>query len=170
MKTLVNAFIFFITMSLCLPVLAAGFIKFDGVDGESRDKDHKGWIDVLSVSRGPVRGDDASGQATGKRQHKPVTITKAIDKASPRLARALASGEPLSNVKIDTGGHVTVLKSAHVVAIEKDGKGNEIVTLVPAAGKAQDTNPSRGVSKSGSTETGKKGNVETTWKVEEGEK
>ncbi len=29
---------------------AAVFIKFDGVDGESKDKDHKGWIDLSSVS------------------------------------------------------------------------------------------------------------------------
>ncbi len=29
---------------------AAGFIKFDGIDGESVDKDHKGWVDVQSFS------------------------------------------------------------------------------------------------------------------------
>ncbi len=32
-------------------------------------------------------GDAASGMATGKRQHKPLTITKELDKASPLLAR-----------------------------------------------------------------------------------
>ena len=31
-------------------VYGAGFIKFDGVDGESVDKDHKGWSDLLSIS------------------------------------------------------------------------------------------------------------------------
>ncbi|MBW2092594.1 MAG: type VI secretion system tube protein Hcp [Deltaproteobacteria bacterium] len=29
----------------------AAYIKFDGVDGESQDKDHKDWIDVLSFSQ-----------------------------------------------------------------------------------------------------------------------
>jgi len=28
------------------------FIKFEGVDGECQDKDHKGWVDVLSFSWG----------------------------------------------------------------------------------------------------------------------
>jgi type VI secretion system secreted protein Hcp len=28
------------------------FIKFDGVDGECADKDHKAWSDVLSFSWG----------------------------------------------------------------------------------------------------------------------
>ena len=26
------------------------FIKFDGIEGEAKDKDHKGWTDLLSVS------------------------------------------------------------------------------------------------------------------------
>ena len=35
-----------------IPTLSQGaaYIKFDGVDGESKDKDHKGWIDLTSVS------------------------------------------------------------------------------------------------------------------------
>lgn len=157
MKTAISTFIFFMTMALCLPALSAGFIKFDGVDGESRDKDHKGWIEITSVSQGMASRDAASGLATGKRQHKPVTITKSIDKASPVLAKALASGSPLSNVRIEVDGHVTVLKSAQVTSIEADGKGNEIITLTPGS-----TTPG--------TEAKKKGNVESSWKVEEGQK
>jgi len=30
----------------------AAYIKFDGIDGESQDKDHKEWIDILSFSQG----------------------------------------------------------------------------------------------------------------------
>ena len=169
MKAPLKALLFSITITLCLPALSAGFIKFDGVDGESRDKDHKGWIDVLSVSHGAAPRDAASGLPTGKRQHRPVTITKPIDKASPELAEALASGRALSNVTIDVAGHVTVLKSARVVAIEKDGNGNEVVTLVPAAGKVEDNRPIRPGAAPDSTEARKKGNVEATWKIEEGE-
>ena len=32
------------------------------------------------------QADSASGMATGKRQHKPITITKPVDKAMPILA------------------------------------------------------------------------------------
>ena len=41
----------------------AAFMKFDGVDGESKDKDHKTWIDVLSLDKGVHKpGGGATGQ------------------------------------------------------------------------------------------------------------
>ena len=30
----------------------AAYIKFDGVDGEAQDKDHKAWSDLLSFGQG----------------------------------------------------------------------------------------------------------------------
>ncbi len=44
--------------------------------------------------------DAATGQATGKRQHKPFTITKELDKATPLLLNALATNETLTSVLI----------------------------------------------------------------------
>ena len=50
--------------------------------------------------------DVATGQAAGKRIHKPFTITKEIDKASPLLAQACASGKHFPEVDVDLGsGH-----------------------------------------------------------------
>jgi type VI secretion system secreted protein Hcp len=40
--------------------------------------------------------DAASGLPTGKRQHKPLTITKAVDKASPLLTNVLCNNENIS--------------------------------------------------------------------------
>jgi type VI secretion system secreted protein Hcp len=40
--------------------------------------------------------DAATGQASGKRQHSPVTIRKQLDRASPKLFQALTQGETLS--------------------------------------------------------------------------
>jgi type VI secretion system secreted protein Hcp len=45
--------------------------------------------------------DQATGQASGRRVHKPITITKRIDKASPKLSQALTSGETLTEVKFE---------------------------------------------------------------------
>ncbi|MDR2302493.1 MAG: Hcp family type VI secretion system effector [Deltaproteobacteria bacterium] len=42
--------------------------------------------------------DPQSGQPTGQRVHKPLKITKVIDKSSPLLFRALTSGERLPDV------------------------------------------------------------------------
>jgi len=41
--------------------------------------------------------DAASGQPTGKRQHKPITLTKPIDRASPLLAHALVNNENITS-------------------------------------------------------------------------
>lgn len=108
------------------PALAASdyYMKLGDIKGEStaRDKDHKGWIELESLSWAPERGasatggvrvatgdvdgdgraeraavtaprDAASGLPTGKRQHKPVTVTKEVDKATPRLAETVSAGE-----------------------------------------------------------------------------
>lgn len=152
-----SAILFLLAVAVSVPALSAAYIKFDGVDGESTDKDHKGWIEIVSVSEAVAPRDAASGMPTGKRQHKPVTITKPVDKASPVLAKSLAEGKHLSNVTISVDGHVTVLKSARVVSIDRDNSGNEIITLSP-------------VSLGENTGEKKKQNVENTWKVEEGTK
>ena len=44
--------------------------------------------------------DAASGQATGKRMHKPFVITKELDKATPLLLNALTTNENLTSVLI----------------------------------------------------------------------
>jgi type VI secretion system secreted protein Hcp len=46
--------------------------------------------------------DSASGLPTGKRQHKPVTVTKPVDKSSPILLKACIGGEPFERVEIMT--------------------------------------------------------------------
>jgi len=48
--------------------------------------------------------DLATGMATGKRQHKPVTITKEWGAASPQLFQALVTNEVLPEVVIDFVG------------------------------------------------------------------
>jgi type VI secretion system secreted protein Hcp len=48
--------------------------------------------------------DAASGLPTGKRQHKPITITKQLDKSTPLLLNALATNENLTSVTITVNG------------------------------------------------------------------
>jgi len=45
--------------------------------------------------------DSASGLPSGKRQHRPIRVTKPVDKASPLLANALINNENLTSVRID---------------------------------------------------------------------
>lgn len=44
--------------------------------------------------------DPQSGQPTGQRVHKPLTITKVFDKSSPLLYTALTSGEKLTKCEV----------------------------------------------------------------------
>lgn len=48
-----------------------------------------------------IPSDPQSGLPTGKRVHKPLTVCKFFDKASPGLYQALVTGERLTEVKID---------------------------------------------------------------------
>jgi hypothetical protein len=49
--------------------------------------------------------DAASGQATGKRQHQPVAVSKEYDKSSPVLAKSVSSSAaPSSEITIDEQG------------------------------------------------------------------
>ena len=79
------------------------FIKFDGVDGEAKDKDHKSWSDLLSMSWGVHK---AGGGATGQTRRRgvatvdDVVITKELDKSSPKLAEAVLSGKVFPKVEI----------------------------------------------------------------------
>jgi type VI secretion system secreted protein Hcp len=45
--------------------------------------------------------DAASGLPTGKRQHKPMVITKAVDKATPLLMNVLTNNENIPEWKLD---------------------------------------------------------------------
>jgi type VI secretion system secreted protein Hcp len=85
---------------------------------------------VLAVSHAIVSPrDSASGLPSGKRQHKPFTITKVIDKASPSLMEALIKGEPVQvelTTHVRAGGRfepfMTVrLENAFVASINPQG-------------------------------------------------
>ena len=94
------------------------FIKFDGVDGEANDKDHKNWSDLLSFSWGLHKaGAGATGQTRrrGVVTVEDVVITKEFDKASPKLAESVCSGKIFPKVELhDTAtygeGRATFLK------------------------------------------------------------
>jgi type VI secretion system secreted protein Hcp len=69
-----------------------GYLRCTGIDGEATAPGYAKSIEVLSWSHSIVSPrDPASGQATGKRQHKPMTITKELDKSTPLLFSRLIS-------------------------------------------------------------------------------
>ena len=70
--------------------------------GDNPNKAHKDQITGLAFDYAVIAPrDPASGLPTGKRQHKPVTITKRWDAATPQLFKALVTNEVLKWVKIE---------------------------------------------------------------------
>ena len=73
--------------------------KSGNVQGGSQAKGHEGSIEVLGFDYGVSSPRDAAtGQASGKRIHKPLIITKELDKSSPILFQALVTNEVLPEV------------------------------------------------------------------------
>ena len=68
------------------------------IKGSVTQKGREGRIMVIAAEHEVLSPrDPASGQATGKRQHKPFVITKEIDESSPRLYAALVTNEPITD-------------------------------------------------------------------------
>ncbi len=167
------------------PADAAAFIKYDGIDGESVDRDHEGWIDIVSLSWGSVReGRSArrgSGQAPRDGSSGDISVTKYMDKASPKLAQACASGERAGKVEIhlSAGGSDRSDRSDRTTYLTYVLKDVTITSCTPSSSGSGDR-PTENITlnyteiewtyqearKGGRSS----GNVETEWKVEEGEK
>jgi type VI secretion system secreted protein Hcp len=69
------------------------------IQGDVTEAGHEDAIQILSFNHAVVSPrDSTTGMATGARQHKPITITKPLDKASPQLMYALVNNERLDSV------------------------------------------------------------------------
>ena len=74
------------------------FIKIDGVDGESNEKSHTKWIEVIDFSHGSVQN-IALGKAhevSGRGQFTPFTFTHVVDKATPKLQNYCMTGQKIN--------------------------------------------------------------------------
>ncbi len=77
-------------------------VGVDGHPGSSEKEGREGTSDVFEFRHTLTQPfDPATGLATGRRQHSPLAITKFVDKASPGLHKALASGETIDTVVVD---------------------------------------------------------------------
>ena len=72
---------------------AAGFIKFNGIDGDSVVEGYVNWSEFLSVVQEITSPEITTGVVTrlrGNPEFKEITVVKTLDKASPKIAdRAL---------------------------------------------------------------------------------
>ena len=79
------------------------FAKIGDIKGESLDDKHKDEIEVLSFSWGVTNAVSlaaGSGAASGKATFRDLSIVHKVDKASPVLLRACATGTHLKDATI----------------------------------------------------------------------
>ncbi len=156
------------------------FIKFDGVDGEAKDKDHKQWSDLLSMSWGVHKaGAGATGQTRrrGVATVDDVVITKEFDKSSPKLAEAVLSGKVFPKVEIHNTAtygenRCTYLKYElkHVAVTSHNISAAGGGDAVPHENMSLNFEEVKETYVEYNEKGSKVGNVEMGWKVEEGSK
>jgi len=82
-------------------LLIEAYWKCDEMDNECEIKGKEKYSRIIGFEWGvasPV--DIASGQASGRRQHRPVLIRKHLDKSTPLIIDAIATNKKLKNSEI----------------------------------------------------------------------
>jgi len=112
------------------------FLKIEGVDGESEDSKHKNEIDVLAWSWGMSQSGSfhvGGGGGAGKANFQDLSVTKYIDKGSPVLMQACASGKHFAKalLTIRKAGETPVeylkveMKKCMITSVSTGGSGGE---------------------------------------------
>lgn len=85
------------------------YVKFTGkykIDGESRDTEHKNWLEVNSWAHNIRQPKSATSSSVGghtaeRVEHSDMTFMKDLDATSPKLWEACSAGYTFDEVQID---------------------------------------------------------------------
>lgn len=76
------------------------FLKLDGIDGESQDSTHKGWIDIESFSFSASNSTKPASTKAGKVSRGPMHFTKVVDATSPTLMTHCMNGKHINSATL----------------------------------------------------------------------
>lgn len=166
---------------------AAAFVKYDGIDGESKDANHDKWIDILNVDWGVSRP-NASAPAQSRRRGAAVvedmTIAFEYEKSAPKILEQCLKGKVIPKLEIELtstygGARATYLRyemknvsctsysvtgpTGERIGDKTAGEGPPVVVVSNSFEEIKVTYTEY------DNEGNAKGNVETEWKVEKGE-
>jgi len=89
------------------PIHSSAYVKFEGIDGESKSVGHEGWSEIVSFSQ-PITSPGSGATGTTRRRAdvilEDIVVVKQIDKASPKLAEAICMGKVFPKVEIHLTG------------------------------------------------------------------
>ncbi len=79
------------------------FLKIDGIEGESSDKNHKNWIDIENyVVDFSTRGDEVTILPDYLGYSKPIVINKRVDRATPKLFQLGCKSSELRRAELES--------------------------------------------------------------------
>ena len=81
------------------------FIRIDGIEGESTDDQHQGWIEILSFGNGHFQtvsktASSAGGAGAERANFHDFYFEKLLDRATPKLALASAVGTHIDKITV----------------------------------------------------------------------
>lgn len=82
------------------------FVKIDGIEGESTDDQHMGWIEIIAYQSGhsmPIskKSSSAQGATLGRVNFNTFSFSKLIDLSSPLLMLACADGTHINEITVE---------------------------------------------------------------------
>lgn len=117
------------------------FLKLEGIDGESRDREFEKWIEISSFSWGvsnPTISSATGGAGAGKAQFQDFHFTSGLNAASPKLMLSCASGQHIKKAQLfcrkaggESQGQVFLkyeLQDLLVSSYQTGGSGQELPT------------------------------------------
>jgi type VI secretion system secreted protein Hcp len=80
-----------------------GYVKFDGLDGEATEPNHRDWSDIYGFNQHVTREIIPGSSQPGPLVFNPFVIHKNIDKSTPKIQEALSRGTIFPKVDV----HIT---------------------------------------------------------------
>jgi type VI secretion system secreted protein Hcp len=83
-----------------------GFIQIDGIEGESTDAAHRGWMEITDYDLGlgqkaSTTASSAGGASAERAGFSVFSFAKLLDQASPQLALACAAGTHIDTIVVE---------------------------------------------------------------------
>jgi type VI secretion system secreted protein Hcp len=118
-----------------------GFLHIDGIPGESTDSGHADWIVIESFSQSLTREHGTTSVSGGSRfrgraQLGDVVVTKRLDKASPKLAEAVCTGNRIPSAVLQL--HQSLGSRVQFYALTFS---NVVIQSCELAGRSTDSEP-----------------------------
>lgn len=110
------------------------FMKFKGINGESTEKNHKDWSDILSVKWGVSAEPATPGHGTGAPVFDDLSWTQVMDKSTPALFGKIFSGKIIPTANIDFVGATT-----HLIYFQMEFKDVFLTSLNLSGDTGKDT-------------------------------